>query len=127
MTHMVCNALRTPDGTVIQSYNRHDYKTHVDANGNRYMIDGGIDYVRSSAWGDEEYLTVTTDDPFEIIRESFCWGTRGKDGTEPLQYRALSKLDTDHIQAILDTQTQIPPWLFNIFETELQLRDNTAI
>mgnify|MGYP003638380813 CR=1 FL=1 len=122
MSHMVCNALRTPDGTVIQSYNRHDYKTHIDANGSQYMIDGGLDYIRSSAVGDEQYLTVTTDDPFETVRESFCWGTRGKDGTEPLRHRPLSTLDTDHIQAILDTQTQIPSWMVNIFETELEFR-----
>ena len=122
MTQMVRNALRTPDGTVIESYNRHDYKTYTDANGKEYMIDGGLDYIRSSANGDEVYLTVTTDDPFETIRESFRWGTRGPDGKQPLEYRVLSKLDTDHIQAILETQTHIPPWLTKVFETELEFR-----
>jgi len=122
MTQMVRNALRTPDGTVIESNNRHDYKTYSDANGKTYMIDGGLDYIRSSANGDEQYLTVTTDDTFETIRESLKWGTRGKDGTQPLEYRVLAKLDTEHIQAILETQTHIPPWLTKVFETELEFR-----
>jgi len=59
---MSYTALRTPDGTIIRSRHRHDYVTYTDANGKKYMIDGGLDYVRSSAWGDEEYLTVTSED-----------------------------------------------------------------
>jgi hypothetical protein len=122
MTQMVRNALRTPDGTIIESYNRHDYKTYTDANGKEYMIDGGLDYIRSSANGDEQYLTVTTDDPFETIRESLKWGTRGPDGKQPLEYRVLAKLDTEHVHAILETQTHIAPWLTKVFETELEFR-----
>ncbi len=57
--NLIYNALRTPDGTVLTSRHRHDYVTHIDKNGKEYMIDGGLDYVRSSANGDEEYLTVT--------------------------------------------------------------------
>ena len=31
---LVHNALQTPDGTIIESRHRHDYKTYEDANGN---------------------------------------------------------------------------------------------
>ena len=40
---MIC-----PDGTVLYSRHRHDYKSHTDSNGEWYMIDGGLDYVKSS-------------------------------------------------------------------------------
>mgnify|MGYP000681112827 CR=1 FL=1 len=33
MSNIIRNALRTPDGTVIQSSSRHDYETYIDANG----------------------------------------------------------------------------------------------
>ena len=48
MTQLVANRIRTPDGTLLQSYNRHDYKTHIDANGEVYMVDGGLDYSKRS-------------------------------------------------------------------------------
>jgi len=39
--NLIANALRTPDGTVLESKSRHDYKEYIDANGKTYMIDGG--------------------------------------------------------------------------------------
>ena len=49
---------------------RHDYKTHLDANGKTYMIDGGLDYVRCSANGDEIHHCVWDDDPFDKVRKA---------------------------------------------------------
>lgn len=119
---IVASILITPDGTRLQSYHRHDYKTYTDKNGKHYMIDGGTDYVRRSANGDEQVITITTESPFNEIRENFSWGTRGKDGKQPVQFKPLKLLDTDHIEAILKTQNHIPDWMRDIFQHELEFR-----
>ena len=124
MTQLLAQRIRTPDGTILQSFNRHDYKTHLDAvSGETYMVDGGLDYCRGiSNVVSAEDLCVFVGDDFKHIRSAFCWGTRGKDGQQPLKYVPLKDLDTDHIQAILDTQQHIPDYIRNQFVTELQLR-----
>ena len=70
MRHIVYNAIRTPDGTVIESKNRHDYVTHLDTVTNReYMVDGGWDYLRRSAFNDAVDLSLYDDDDFELVRQ----------------------------------------------------------
>ena len=121
---IVLNRIRTPDGTILTSYNRHDFKTHKDANGKTYGVDGGIDYLRRIGDVDDcEELSVYNHEPFEIIRKSFHWGTRGIKGDQPLTYKPVCDLTKLHIKAILKTQTQIPKWVENIFERELKYRD----
>lgn len=121
---IISNKIRTPDGTILESFHRHDYKTYVDKNGLEYMVDGGLDYLRRNVHDQAPYeeLSVSADCPFETFREEMKWGTRGKDGKQPLKYVPLKKLTVEHIQAILDTQTQILPWLRNAFQQELRYR-----
>ena len=123
---LVYNALRTPDGTVIESLHRHDYVTYSDANGKKYMIDGGLDYVRCSANGDEEYLTVTMEDGHEKVREAMTWGTYGINGDQPLKQVKLSDMNTTHIQACLDTQAGMYPQIKSAMNTELEYRGGTS-
>lgn len=52
---------------------------------------------------EDEVLEMMSIDP---VRYSL-WGTRGKDGKQPLQYKLLIDCDTDHLEAILKTQSQI--------------------
>ena len=116
--------MRTPDGTILESLNRHDYVTHLDANGKEYMLDGGLDYVRSSANGDEWMLTVYPDYPHELIRLHAKWGTYGKNGDEPLKYVAIADLDPYHLRAILDTQQKtMRPELVKVMQDEVEYRD----
>jgi hypothetical protein len=122
MSDIIRNAMRTPDGTIIESRHRHDYVTHTDKNSKEYMIDGGLDYVRSSANGDEEYLTVTLSDSHEVVRENLTWGTCGINGDQPLSYKKLCDMDTAHIEACLDTQTRMYPQLRTAMRTELVQR-----
>lgn len=103
MPNLIRNAMRTPDGTVIESRNRHDYVSHTDANGKFYMVDGGINYIRRTAHGDEEDLSLYDDEPHEVQREVLKWGSYGKDGKQPLRLIPISEMETSHIKAVLDT------------------------
>jgi hypothetical protein len=121
---IVANMIRTPDGTVLQSFHRHDYKTYTDKNGKEYMVDGGLDYTRRFVHDDAPYeeLSAYSNDPHDVIREAFKWGTRGKDGKQPLTYVPLKNLTVDHIEAILKTQDHIQQYIRNIFLDEMIFR-----
>jgi hypothetical protein len=121
--HLVLNRIRTPDGHVLTSYGRHDFKVHIDGNGETYMVDGGIDYLRRNK-NQEPYeeLSVYSDASHDMVRNNMYWGSRGRDGSEPLNYILLKKLSINHIQAILETQIHIQDWVMEIFKTELELR-----
>jgi len=125
-TRIVSNCIRTPDGTILESMHRHDYVTYVDANGKEYMVDGGLEYLRRNVHDDAPYeeLSVYTDAPHTEIREAFRWGTRGKDGKQPLKYVPLKDLTTEHINAILDTQSHIADYVRKIFIDELSFRNS---
>ena len=120
---ILSNRMRTPDGTILESKHRHDYVTHLDANGNEYMLDGGLDYVRVSANGDEEMLTVYDDDPYEDIRGVVKWGTYGKNGDETLVHVRISDMSTQHLRACLDTVKTMRPALRHVMQKELEYRD----
>jgi hypothetical protein len=121
---LVRNAIRTPDGTVIESRSRHNYVTYEDANGLTYMVDGGLDYLRRSFdFADPaEELAVYMSDGHEAVREALTWGTYGKDGKSPLTYVRLCDMETDHIQACLDTVNNMYPQIRESMETELRYR-----
>lgn len=121
---ILANRIQTPDGTILQSYNRHDYKTYTDKNGFTYMVDGGCDYLRrnSNLEAPHKELSVYSDDTHEEIREAMHWGTRGVDGTEPLRYVALKEMTTEHITACLETQKFMHLSFRVAMENELQYR-----
>lgn len=123
MRNLLVNAIITPDGTRLESRHRHDYQTHIDANGDEYMIDGGLEYVRRSI-NKEPAIDdfVHDDDTHEVIREAFKWGTYGKNGDQPLVFIPLKSLDAEHIEAILKTQTHLKDHIRKVFEDELEYR-----
>ena len=122
MSTIIRNALRTPDGTIIRSRHRHDYVTHTDANGKEYMVDGGLDYIRRSANGDEVDMVVTTEDSFEAVRQACDWGTYGINGDQPLLYIKLCDMETAHIEAVLQNVSRINPSIKTSMEHELEYR-----
>ena len=128
---LIYNALMTPDGTVIESRSRHDYVTHLDKNGKEYMVDGGLDYVRRSANGDEICLAVYIgSDPTKEEHELACgllkWGTYGKEGNQPLKYITIKDMETDHIKAVLENVRRIHPVYKMCMNNELRLRKHRS-
>ena len=100
--NLIANALRTPDGTVLESKSRHDYKEYVDANGKTYMIDGGLDYHRRSANGDEESLCLYDNEAHEIQARILTWGSYGINGDQPIRWIPIAEMDTAHIKAVVE-------------------------
>ena len=122
MSTIIRNALRTPDGTIIRSRHRHDFVTHIDKNGKEYMVDGGNDYIRRSKNGDEEDMCVTTEDSFEVVRQTCDWGTYGINGDQPLKYVTVAEMETDHIEAVLKNVKFINSSIKTTMEHELEYR-----
>lgn len=126
LPRIAVNMIQTPDGTILQSKHRHDYVTHVDkTNGLTYMVDGGTEYLRRNSHPDHPYkeMSLTEDADHSILREKVCWGTRGKDGKQPLRYISISSMDTDHIEAVLETQTHMSGVIQDIMKNELAYRN----
>lgn len=119
---IIYNAIRTPDGTVIESKHRWDYQDHTDANGQVYAVDGGNDYIRRIGPWDYTELSVTPDDKHEVIRKVFKWRSYGKSGNEPARDIALKDLTDNHIQNILLTQTSLDATVKWIFCNEQEYR-----
>ncbi len=100
---LVVNSIQTPDGTILTSRHVHDYVTHIDKNGHRYMVDGGNEYARYS-WPEEapaKIIAVYSDAPFAKIRKVLCRGGRGKDGKQPLTYVPLCDMSNTWIEACI--------------------------
>jgi len=123
---IILNQIRTPDGTILRSMNRHDYRTYIDKNGKEYMVDGGTDYLRRNIHDDAPYeeLSIYSDDSFDVIRRSLHWGTYGPKGDQAKRYVPMADMSDDHIRAILDTQPQVQGALRQWFEMELAGRED---
>ena len=102
--------MRTPDGTILQSRNRHDYVSHIDKNGDYYSTDGGTDYLhRTVNKVPGEDLSLYDDEPHEIIREYLERGGRGVNGDEELKYVKLKDIDNSWLQAIIVYENEYRP------------------
>ena len=123
---ILINKMRTPDGTMLESKHRHDYVTHMDANGKEYMLDGGLDYVRCSAHGDEEMFTLMSDDSHEVIREVVTWGTYGREGDQLITHVLIADMETEHLQACIDGMRGYPrPAMYKVMQDELEYRNES--
>lgn len=121
---LVYNAIRTPDGTVLESRARHDYKEHTDSvSRETYMVDGGLSYTRRNASHTAPYeeLSLYTSDPLDKLREAFEWGSYGVSGYDPVRLIKLKDLTTDHIYNILKIQG-LPSWVGDLMNKELTYR-----
>jgi len=130
MRQLIQNSMVTPDGTKIISKHRHDYVTHLDKNGEEYMVDGGLDYERRSSNKIPGTSTsVYEDDPFELIRENLYRGGRGKNGDEPLKYVVLSEIDDEWLEAIICYEQEHRPnnFYLKFYIQEQEYRKNNTV
>jgi hypothetical protein len=127
MSKIIRNIIKTPDGTILESKHVHDYVSHVDANGELYINDGGKEYIRrSSNIEPYEDLSIYDTDIIEKIRENFLWGTYGKKGNEPLHYKTLNDMSNSHIENILNDNIN-PKGTLDILKRELVYRKENNI
>lgn len=128
---IILNSIKTPDGTILKSSHVHDFVTHLDKNGKRYGVDGGRDDLhRIGDTQDCEDLSISIDqtnikDEIVRIREHITWGTRGKDGDQPLEFKPLKDLDTEHLNNLRNNYeglSRIDPFLIDCFKAELEYR-----
>ena len=120
----VYNAIMTPDGTILHSKHRHDYILYEDANGEKYMLDGGNDYRRTHINEQEATdISVTYSDSIDKIREHLVWGTYGIEGSLQLKEVLLKDMSNDHIKAIINDGYKLNP----VMKLELLYRAENGI
>ena len=107
MSKMVYSGMLTPDGTLLESLYRHDYQGHQDKNGKYYMIDGGNDYIHSSANGDERFITLYDTDPWWLIRKF-----KKRLNQRRNEWVAIENIDDEWLDAIISfyMDTSINPY-----------------
>lgn len=86
---------------IITSYHGHDYTT---CSCGKVAVDGGMNYLKRTANKSSDYqdLTIYSDAPFEVIRENFHRGGRGKDGTQPLTWTPMDKMSNAWLENCID-------------------------
>jgi hypothetical protein len=104
--NIVYNAIQTPDGTILQSKNRHDYVDYTDKNGQYYSVDGGLDYLKRSYDKDDfiELSKTFKDCTLDDCTKYLNWGQNYDKDMNKLPktiFKPICELTTDHIEAIL--------------------------
>lgn len=121
------NAIKTPDGTVLESNHVHDFVCHTDKNGKRYFVDGGHQYLkRSGEIFDFEDVSVEDDGSHETRRKYLKWGVSTTKTGEILpetKWTPICELESDHIKAILRL-ANIDEFYREVFNTELWFRSD---
>jgi hypothetical protein len=73
---------------------------------------------------------VFSDAPFEIIRENFHRGGRGKDGTEPLTWVPMHQMSDEWLMACIkynDDRGHVDCFANNMYRQELEYRQAHGI
>lgn len=107
---ILVNMIMAMDGTILISHHRWDYKTYtcmVDGMMYECMVDGGQDYLRRG--GNYTEMSLYTGDDFKVIRMFLCRGGRGEDGTDPLTYTPLFKINDDWLDNLIKYEQENRP------------------
>lgn len=100
-----------------------------------YGVDGGSSYSRRigntnecedlSVWIDDD--KPMDDDKFKIVRESLHWGTRGKDGDQPVRWVKMSEMSDAHLTAMLKYEGPVDSFYKECFSLETEYREKFRI
>jgi len=129
MSRLLRNALQTPDGTILESKTRHDYKEYEDANGWVYVVDGGLDYIRSTVNKNAPAtdLSLTEDMPHFMVRDHVTWGTYGKQQDQPMSYVSIAEMSDSHLTACLRSQSRMYPQVRDLMQAEIEYREQEKL
>lgn len=100
---------------------KHWLKQGQDLRFFQFLYNNGVDGV-NPLYHLEENEIIHKMFPEEPKRNYVLWGTRGKNGDQPLKYKLLKDLTNSHIKAILRTQPQLSSKDRTIFKDELDYR-----
>ena len=111
---LIANRIQTPDGTILWSRFTHDCVFYEDANGERYMLDGGNDLYRRVSDNVEKAkdVSIYDDADWETQRQYRLRGTFDQDGHRV--WVPLAKLSNDHLNAILEYNKENDQLLGNL-------------
>jgi hypothetical protein len=101
---MKINYVENKNGKLF-SFNRHDYHSDKDDEGNFVMIDGGFSYIRYSG----ELKSDEVSNLIGEIRNKFIWGSIFDESgnlRDEVVYNKLKDLETNHIYNILKYFTE---------------------
>jgi hypothetical protein len=118
------NAIQTPDGTILESRNRHDFQAHTDTiSGEYYFVDGGLDYCRGTInTMKAKSLHLYNTDTHEVLRKNITWGSYGKNGKQPLRLIPVADMETEHLEAVLKNCPYAYPQILDLMRAELEYR-----
>lgn len=126
---LIRNAIRCPDGTVIESRHRHDFQPHKQEDGREYSVDGGLCYQHIS-FSDLEFenLALYEGDPHEKIRGGFSWCSVLDENSnrrpQPV-FTLLKDLTDDHLDNLIEfTKEDYPKHIHNVFLAEKEWRSD---
>ena len=93
----------------LKSSHRHDFVSFKFKDDKSISLDGGHAYVRRVGDFDApfEELVLTNKEPIEKVRADLIWGSRGKNGDEPLKYQPIKDLTLSHLKAIIKNCSNI--------------------
>jgi hypothetical protein len=125
---ILLNRIKTPDGTILTSYHRHDYKRYLDKNGEYYEVDGGNCYFsRSINIIPYEEMYVLDDGTFETRRNFMHWGQNYDKNNKLLKetkWTPIKDLTSDHICSILRKVKRIKRIYIDTMLKELEYRES---
>lgn len=100
---IIYNAIRTPDGIILESKYLHDYKEHKDTNGRMFSVSGGLFSRKRSGVGYTE-LSLYYGDPHTKVREYFTWERKYDEEAYPLvipKYILLKDIKLEHLKGLI--------------------------